>query len=326
MRRVHSTKTLFALLASAAVVGSAVAAETVYSDQASYAAVVAADDFCLDFNGSTGALVGGDSFSTSVTFSSPEASDPTQVNWSSDAISDAGSATDPLGVGPLGGTFAGTAQAFHFSILSASNAPSVELYDEADVNFATVNATAAPGFFGVVSDTPVKRFVIRNGLFADGTRDRFFIDDFCATAVLAAPPPEPTPLDTQCADLAAAVEAADVSAFGNEGKKGALLNKLDVVCRHVGRGTAKGYCKAIQKLLHDVLPKTDGDGSPPDFVTDATVAQALEDQIHALIAALEAEIETLGGCKPKHAGGHEQGHGNSGGNGNSSGHGKGHNK
>ena len=323
MKRLPHTKVLFALIASAAALGTAEAAETVYSDLESYSAAAGADDFCLDFNGSTGALVSGDSFSSSVTFTSPEASDPTQVNWNSDAISDAGSTTDSLGVGPLGGTFAGTAQAFHFTLSSSSNAPSIELYDEADALFATVNAPGGTGFFGVVSDTPVKRFVIRNGLFEDSTRDRFFIDDFCATAEVASEPPPATDLDTLCHDLAAAVEAADVSAFGNQGKKGALLNKLDVVCRHIGRGDAKGYCKAIQKLVHDIHPKTDGEGSPSDFVTDPTVQQALEDQISALIAALEAEVDALGGCKPKHAGGHEeQAHGNSGGNGK----GKGHNK
>lgn len=314
------TRLALALLATAAALGAAstpsLAAETVYSDETSYeAAVGAPDDFCLDFNGSTGALVDGGSFSTDVSFGSPEASDPTLVNWNSDAISDAGSTTDAFGVGPLSGTFAGTAQAFHFTLSSASNAPSIELYDSGDVLFATVAAPGGTGFCGIVSDTPVKRFVIRNGLFGDLTRDRFFIDDFCATAELVAPPPPSEVLSGMCDDLHAAVAAADVAAFGTAGKQGALLNKLDVVCRHVGKGTAKGYCKAIQKLLKDVLPKTDGDGSPKDFVTDATVQQALEDQINALVAALQAEIDALGGCKPAHAGGHAQGGGNSGGNG-----------
>jgi hypothetical protein len=255
---------------------------TVYSDEAAYDAAAGPSDFCLTFNGSPGAFVSGASFSADVIFGSPEASDPTLVNWSSDALSDAGSTTAPNGVGPLSGVFTGTAMAFKLNFLSAANAPSVDLYDAAGVLIAPVVAPSGSGFFGVVSDTAVKRFIIRPGTFEDGTRDRFFIDDFCATAIVEAPE-DP---DALCADLIAAVEAADGSAFRNVKKQGALLNKLKVVCRHVAKGTAKGNARALRKLSRDVLPKTDGEGSPRDWVTDPTVQQDLEDRIGALVAVL----------------------------------------
>jgi hypothetical protein len=270
---------------------------TVYDNQTDYDAAAGASDYCIDFNGSTGALVSGSSFSGDVTFGSPEASDATQVNWNSDAISDAGSTTDAFGVGPLDGTFTGTAMAFRFVLSSAANAPTVDLYAADSSLIATVNAPSGSGFFGVVTTVPVKRFVVNNGLFGDGTRDRFFIDDFCATAeVGGGGGTPPADLAAMCADLDAAVAAADASAFRNAHRRKALLNKLRVVCNRIDAGDVESLCAALRKLQHDVLPKTDGEAHPQDWIVDATVQQDLEDRINALIAGLEDAIEALGGC------------------------------
>jgi hypothetical protein len=46
--------------------------------------------------------------------------------------------------------------------------------------------TPAGGFFGLISDAAITSFIIRNGEFSPGERDRFFVDDFRASAV-----PEP---------------------------------------------------------------------------------------------------------------------------------------
>src|SRR5688572_626277 len=96
---------------------------TVYGNEADYDAAAAAPGPCIDFNGSTGALVAGSSFGADVAFGSPEAADTTQVNWSSDAISDAGSVTAPNGVGPLDGTFTTPQAAFKLTFLSNATAP-----------------------------------------------------------------------------------------------------------------------------------------------------------------------------------------------------------
>jgi hypothetical protein len=302
---------------------------TVFGSESDYAAAVGDQVFCLDFDGSTGALVDGSSFSSDVTFSSPEATDPTQVNWSSDAISDAGSTTAPNGVGPVGGAFATAAAAFKLTFSSAGTAETVELYDASDNLVASVTAPNASGFFGVVSSTPIQRFVILPGIFDESTgdRDRFFVDDFCVNE--AAPPP-PT-LDEMCAALLAAVEGADPASFQNAGKQGALVHKLENVCAKIAKGNLRGTCQAIQKLTHDVLPKTDGEGAPGDWVTDATLQQSLEDGIQELLAALQAEADALGGCRhgnggtgPGSGGGNGNGHGHGNGNGHSGDHGNGH--
>jgi hypothetical protein len=249
------------------------------------------------------ALAAGATFGTDVTFGSPEASDPTLVNWSSDAISDAGSTLSPNGVGPVDGTFAGSATAFKFTFLSNGNAATVELYD-VDGNFlGGLPAPNAPGFFGVVSSFPIHRFVIRPGEFLDGTGnlDRFFIDDFCASGLVGAPPGEPPPppppppppaadLSTMCHDLAAAVAAADPSAFRNRNRQNALANKLAVVCRKIDAGDADSLRAALHKLEHDILKKMDGEKSPQDWVTVPAVQKALADQVDALVAAIEDAI------------------------------------
>ena len=59
-------------------------------------------------------------------------------------------------------------------------AETVDLYDESDVLLGTVTAPNPSGFFGVISTKPIKKFVINNGEFSPGNRDRFFVDDFRA--------------------------------------------------------------------------------------------------------------------------------------------------
>lgn len=177
---------LIAAAVALTAAGQAHAAVTVYSNQAAYDAATAAQFFFIDFNGSTGSLVSGNSFSPDVTFGSPEATDPTQVLWSSDAITDAGSTTAPNFVGPIDGRFTSPVRAFALLFSSAAEAEQVSLFDELDVLIDAVLAPNPSGFFGVVSDTPIKSFLLDNGLFPSGDPDRFFVDDFRANEV-----PEP---------------------------------------------------------------------------------------------------------------------------------------
>jgi hypothetical protein len=163
------------------------AAVVVFDNEADYNAATGSQIFLIDFDGNPpgGTLALGSSFSAAVTFGSPEASDPTQVWWNSDAICDAGSLIAPNGVGPVDGVFTDPVYAFALLFSSSGAAEEVSLYDESDVLIATVTAPNPSGFFGVLSDTPIKSFEIDNGEFwkepeEEFWPDRFFIDDFRA--------------------------------------------------------------------------------------------------------------------------------------------------
>lgn len=227
MTRTNRILATAALVAAEAALLAAPAfgqAATVYGNETDYDAAAGSSVFTIDFNGSSGSAVAGNSFSAEVTFSSPEASDPTQVLWSSDAITDAGSTISSNGVGPVAGAFAGTATAFKLTFSSASVGESIQLFDESDNLIATVGAPNAAGFFGVVSTTAIKRFVIYPGRTSpfSADRDRFFVDDFSATTSGGGSGGgggggEPgggasDPLSL-CRALVAAVEGADPSAF-----------------------------------------------------------------------------------------------------------------
>jgi hypothetical protein len=183
-RRIKMRRRILLSIAALAFImsGQVQAAVVVFDNQADYDAAVGPQIFLINFNGSTGASVSGASFSSVVTFGSPEAADPTLVWWNSDAISDDGSTTAPNGVGPMDGVFTDPVYAFALVFSSASENETVYMYDESAAMIAAVLAPNASGFFGVVSDTPIKSFFIDNGEFEEpeGYMDRFFIDDFRA--------------------------------------------------------------------------------------------------------------------------------------------------
>lgn len=161
---------------------------TVYGDSASYDAATTHQIFLIDFNGSPAAYVDGSTISPYAIFGSPEASDPTQVLWNSDALSDAGSTISVTSVGPVSIDFTDTdVLAFSLDFLSAGEQETVELYDSSNNLIASVLAPNASGFFGVVSDTAIDSVIIRNGLFANGNPDRFFIDNLSVDAVVPVP-------------------------------------------------------------------------------------------------------------------------------------------
>lgn len=177
------------VISSVAVnIGSTEAAVTVFTNQVDYDASVGRELFFIDFDGSSGSLVDGGSFSSEVTFGSPEATDSTKVLWNSDAMTDAGSTTAPNAVGPIDGVFATPVAAFALVFSSAGEQEDISLFAEDSSLIDTVTAPNASGFFGVVSSTPIKRFLLDNGTFPSGDPDRFFVDDFRANV------PEPSAL------------------------------------------------------------------------------------------------------------------------------------
>jgi len=157
---------------------------SVYNNAADYSAATGSQLFLIDFNGSTNMLVNGGTLSTDASFTSPEANNPNFVNWSSDALSDAGSTLVSTNVGPLGIDFTDPSiLAFSVDFLSAGEQETLELYDSNNIMFASVLAPNASGFFGLVSDTAIDSIIIRNGTFTSGNRDRFFIDNLSANVV-----------------------------------------------------------------------------------------------------------------------------------------------
>ncbi len=145
----------------------------VYDTDSAYSAATGSQLFLIDFNGSTNTSVAGSSISTDATFGSPGASNPALVNWSSNALSDAGS------VGPLSIEFTNTSTfAFSLEFSSAGYAETVELYDFNGTLLSTEIAPNAAGFFGLVSDTAFAKVIIQ-----PGNSDRFFIDNLRTNAV-----------------------------------------------------------------------------------------------------------------------------------------------
>lgn len=174
------------LITSIAVWGSNANAATVsvYNNVTDYSAATGSQLFLIDFNGSTNTLVDGSTISAHASFTSPEASNQNLVNWSSDALSDAGSTLVTTSVGPLSINFTDPSiLAFSLDFLSAGEQETLELYDSNNILLASVLAPNASGFFGLVSDTAIDSIIIRNGTFPSGNRDRFFIDNLTANVV-----------------------------------------------------------------------------------------------------------------------------------------------
>ncbi len=88
----------------------------------------------------------------------------------------------------------------------------------------------------------------------------------------------------------------DPGDFSNPNKQNALVNKVNAIINGLDLNDVCSICDAIDKLTNDILPKTDGDPNPPDWVTDPTAQQQLEDAINDIIATLQGLADSLGGC------------------------------
>jgi hypothetical protein len=97
-------------------------------------------------------------------------------------------------------------------------------------------------------------------------------------------------------ELIARVDALPSSSFRQPNQRTALLGKLEEVLAAIEGGTRCDLCRAVRKLEHDILPKTDGESPPPDWVTEPAAQAELEAQILALIAALLGEAGGCGDC------------------------------
>lgn len=181
------------LTALAAIATPSHAAVTLYTDEAAYLAAVGATSTYLDFAGSPGAVVGGGSFSSAVTFGSctdnaHAASCSTQVLHNSDGITDLGG-SGRNHVGSVAWRFnASDVFAFGFHYVSGAIA-SLALVEPMTLALALVDTSAAHGFIGLVSDTALYGAIGVNGVFPGIGNDRYFVDDFRINARAAVPEP-----------------------------------------------------------------------------------------------------------------------------------------
>ena len=152
-----------------------------YNDAAGYAAAVGTELFALNFDSEPQGAASSGNFVGLVDFGSPESITPDEVFFNSLAMTDMGSTVAANFVGPINGVFANTVKAFSLAFSSSGNAQTIDLFDVGNVLFAS--AVSNPGgFFGVSSAIAIKSFLIRNGEFSPGNRDRYFIDNFAANA------------------------------------------------------------------------------------------------------------------------------------------------
>ena len=174
------------LLVSAFV--SPVEAVTTFSDAATYVSATGTATVYLDFDGvpeayNQGQTVTGTVFDPRIAFRSPEAADPsTVVRWFN-GISDSPSLAPPGTVGPLEGVFFAPTRSFALVLASSSTIPTIELLGTDGSLLGSVSPAQPFGFFGVHADHDIGRWVIRNGIFPNGSRDRFRLDSFQAVTV-----------------------------------------------------------------------------------------------------------------------------------------------
>lgn len=95
-------------------------------------------------------------------------------------------------------------------------------------------------------------------------------------------------------DLKDYINALDDDDFSNKNHRKTLCNKIDSILNSIDLTDVDSINSAIDKLTNDILPKTDGEHPPPDWVTDPTAQQEIEDMINYIIETLEYIASTLG--------------------------------
>lgn len=152
-----------------------------HTTESSYRSAVGASVAAVDFAGDPQASVSGTGFSMDVFFGT--CADPAQtgscfttVFQAGDAITDTGSLQSPNGVGSLvwrvnrGDVFA---LGFHYF---GGRLQQLQLVDLA-LGLQGLDTSAADGFIGLVSDTPLYGGIFISAMTSDG-RERLFLDDF----------------------------------------------------------------------------------------------------------------------------------------------------
>jgi hypothetical protein len=186
-------KSLAVVAALFATVSVQAAPVTVYTDEASYLAAVGTTRTYIDFAGSPGAVVSGESFSPDVAFgsctnSSDASTCGTSVLHNSGGITDLGGSAAPNSVASVAWRFdLPDVFSFGFNYVSGQ-INSINLVG-AGLALTNIDTSAASGFIGLVSDAAFYGAIAVNGVFAGGGNDRYFVDDFRINAQNSVPEP-----------------------------------------------------------------------------------------------------------------------------------------
>jgi hypothetical protein len=92
------------------------------------------------------------------------------------------------------------------------------------------------------------------------------------------------------------IGSLDSSDFSRKQYQALFVNQVEVVEKRVDRG-ADNLCKAVDKLANDVLPKTDGDPSQRDWISDRAAQMQIEDMTTELIRSIQRQADELRGCR-----------------------------
>jgi hypothetical protein len=97
-------------------------------------------------------------------------------------------------------------------------------------------------------------------------------------------------------ELIILIDSFEPDDFSKPNRQNTLINKVNAILNNIDMDDLASICAAIDKLKNDILPKTDGESPPPEWVTDPVAQQELEDKINEVIEALQERAEALGGC------------------------------
>lgn len=96
-------------------------------------------------------------------------------------------------------------------------------------------------------------------------------------------------LDGPTCDLVAMsdfIASLPATSFSNASHQNTLVNKLDAV---ISQESVGNYCGGAAKMSNDLLGKTDGENSPPDWVVDVNASGAFADMLMGCIEVFEEQ-------------------------------------
>lgn len=105
----------------------------------------------------------------------------------------------------------------------------------------------------------------------------------------------PSPCDMADA-LVTTISGLPADAWRRTHQQQLFLRKAQRVKRLVGRKTRYDFLTAMALLQHDMLPKTDGQDVPHDWVIAPTSQQTLQEHLGKFIECLDAEMQLPPAC------------------------------
>lgn len=92
------------------------------------------------------------------------------------------------------------------------------------------------------------------------------------------------------------IQSLNSSDFSNKIYQDVLIRKTKIVEGRVDRG-ADNLCTAVNKLANDILPKTDGEPRPKDWVSNRAAQMQIEDMTIDILRSIQSQADGLRGCR-----------------------------